>query len=207
MTRSKIEPPSPQELQQLLSTRVTLRDLADLFGVSRRTMRRWLDDAGFSDHRSYIAQRRRHLVNLESALKRAGSVRACAREMGVSDTTVARWMKQQGISRDVCADDKPAFDAAYPGARARLRAGESFVAVAHDLGISPAALRRAVVREGVLTPLDLMLRTRAAYTPPPVSPPALPRGRTPAPSLPAAPPALPGGPPPAARRTPKDPPI
>lgn len=194
--------PSPEELNQLLDVGLGINDLANMFGVSRYTVRRWVVRAGLKDRLTRGPRPLRIPHNLEIVLKRTGSVRGCARDFGVHANTVLRWIRQKGISREQLSADRPAFDAQFPGARDRLLNGEPFVTVARDLNVNAAKLRKAAVAEGVLSTLDLIRRVREANLPPPVLPPTIHRADASAaraPKLPTAvsrecgPPQLPAG--------------
>lgn len=107
-------------------------------GVSRQTASGWLKRHGLQPN--HQRKTRPTDAQLEADYARTGSIRRQADEYGISSAVMRTWLFEAGV--DLGARGRPTVDVDVDDVRARRARGESWSAIADEVGVSATALRR-----------------------------------------------------------------
>lgn len=142
----------------------TRKELADIYGVSERTIYRWLNKAADETGvKLTVKNRRPRLSTLE---KFTGTRKQLAKKYGVSERTVYRWLNKASLEgKNVSRRQRSKYPG--PGIIADNRTTKE---IAADLGVTPRTVSRWKAKA----------RLETAHTPQPTQePPATPQDTTP----------------------------
>jgi transcriptional regulator with XRE-family HTH domain len=119
----------------------TVAAIGQAAGVSRQTASSWLKRHGLQAN--HQARPRPDAAQLAADYERTRSMRTLATEYGISSAVMRTWLFEAGVS-PLGTAGRPAVMVDVDDVRARRARGETWAAIADELGVSVETLRRRV---------------------------------------------------------------
>jgi hypothetical protein len=128
---------------QRLAAGDTVASIARACDVSRQTASAWLKRHGLrANHQPYD---RPDTAALADAYVNARSMRKLATHYRISPAAMRTWLFEAGIE-PLGTSGRPQLDLDLDDLRARRVRGDTWKAIANDLGVAPETLRRRIAR-------------------------------------------------------------
>ncbi len=121
----------------------TVAAIGQAAGVSRQTASAWLKRHGL--HANHQPRARPHAAQLAADYERTRSMRTLATEYAISPAVMRTWLFEAGVD-PLGTAGRPAVVVDVAHVRERRARGETWAAIAEELGVSVNTLRRRADR-------------------------------------------------------------